>query len=139
MNEISRTTDETNRAHTLDDWRAVFRPPPPKYLSMDLMHSILAWERQAATNGGLSNEVRRVLKEIDRPQKTVPSAELKQGVTLVREWNGRTYQVNVHEDGFKMDGKEYTSLSAIAQKITGAKWSGPRFFGLNTKKGVKHT
>jgi hypothetical protein len=102
------------------------------------MYSILAWERQAVTNGGLSNEVRRVLKEIDRPQKTVPPAELKQGVTLVREWNGRTYQVNVHEAGFKMDGKEYSSLSAIAQKITGAKWSGPRFFGLNTKKGAKH-
>jgi hypothetical protein len=138
MNEISRITVVTNREKTLDDWRAVFRPPPPKYLSKDLMHSILAWERQAVKNGGLSNEVRRVLKEIDRPQKTVPPAELKQGVTLVREWNGRTYQVNVHETGFKMDGKDYTSLSAIAQKITGAKWSGPRFFGLNTKKGVKH-
>ena len=138
MNEISRTTVVTNRAKILDDWRAVFRPPPPKYLSKDLMHSILAWERQSKLHGGLSVGARRALKNVDKPQKTVPPAELKQGVTLVREWNGRTYQVNVHEAGFKMDGKEYTSLSAIAQKITGAKWSGPRFFGLNTKKRAKH-
>jgi hypothetical protein len=79
-----------------------------------------------------------VLKEIDRPQRTIPPAELKPGVTLVREWNGRTYQVNVLEHGFSMDGKSYASLTAIALKITGAKWSGPRFFGLNTKIGVEH-
>jgi hypothetical protein len=29
-----------------------------------------------------------------------------------------------------MDGKTYRSLSAIARRITGAQWSGPRFFGL---------
>ena len=138
MNQITRTTDETNRAQTLDDWRAIFRAPPPKYLSKDLMQSILAWERQAVTNGGLSKEVRRVLKGMNKPQKIIQATELKPGVTLVREWNGRTYQVNVHDGGFQMDGKEFSSLSAIAKKITGAKWSGPRFFGLNTKKGAEH-
>jgi hypothetical protein len=48
----------------------------------------------------------------------------------MREWNGRTYQVEVIRDGFVMDGRTYKSLSAIAKRITGAHWSGPRFFGL---------
>ena len=65
--------------------------------------------------------------------KRAPSvlpARLKPGMHLVREWNGRTYQVEVLEKGFRMDGRDYPSLSAIANRITGTKWSGPRFFGL---------
>jgi hypothetical protein len=54
---------------------------------------------------------------------------LKTGTRLVREWNGRAYQVEVIENGFLMDGKHYRSLSAIAKRITSAHWSGPRFFG----------
>ena len=34
------------------------------------------------------------------------------------------------ESGFDYDGEAYGSLTAIAQRITGAHWSGPRFFGL---------
>lgn len=52
------------------------------------------------------------------------------GARLIREWNGRRYVVEVVEGGFIMDGKLYRSLTAIAFRITGAKWSGPRFFGL---------
>jgi hypothetical protein len=52
------------------------------------------------------------------------------GARLIREWNGRRYVVEVTESGFVMDGKIYKSLTAIAVRITGAKWSGPRFFGL---------
>lgn len=55
---------------------------------------------------------------------------LRPGTHLVREWNGRVYQVEVLEDGFRMDGKVYRSLSALARTITGTRWSGPRFFGL---------
>lgn len=60
------------------------------------------------------------------PLRARPAA----GTRLVREWNGRTHVVEVTQDGFVMDGKNYRSLSAIAKRITGAHWSGPRFFGL---------
>ena len=56
---------------------------------------------------------------------------LTPGVQLVREWNGRTWQVEVLEEGFVCNDKSYRSLSAIARMITGTRWSGPRFFGLN--------
>jgi len=48
----------------------------------------------------------------------------------VREWNGRTYQVEVKDGAYVMDGKSWRSLSALAKHITGAHWSGPRFFGV---------
>jgi hypothetical protein len=38
--------------------------------------------------------------------------------------------VDIEENGFVYQGKPYRSLSAIARAITGARWSGPRFFGL---------
>jgi len=48
----------------------------------------------------------------------------------MREWNGQMHIVEVVDDGFVLDGKTYGSLSAVARRITGAHWSGPRFFGL---------
>jgi hypothetical protein len=55
---------------------------------------------------------------------------LAPGTRLLREWNGRQHFVEVVDGGYVFDGKPYRSLSAIARRITGAHWSGPRFFGL---------
>jgi len=55
--------------------------------------------------------------------------KLQTGSKLVREWNGRTYEVEVADKGFVLNDEVYTSLSACAKAITGAHWSGPRFFG----------
>jgi len=43
------------------------------------------------------------------------------------------HSVLVQDDGFEFDGKVYSSLSSIARRITGAQWSGPRFFGLKRR------
>jgi hypothetical protein len=58
---------------------------------------------------------------------------LRPGARLVREWRGRTHVVVVTEDGFEYAGKAFPSLTKIAHAITGAHWSGPRFFGLVRK------
>jgi hypothetical protein len=63
------------------------------------------------------------------PSRPLPRI-LSPGSRLLREWNGRMYAVDVLDKGFVMDGKTYRSLSAIAKRITGTDWSGPRFFGL---------
>ena len=34
------------------------------------------------------------------------------------------------DDGVDYRGRRFSSLSAVAREITGARWSGPRFFGL---------
>jgi hypothetical protein len=40
------------------------------------------------------------------------------------------HTVIVLENGFDYDGEHYPSLTKIATRITGAHWSGPRFFGI---------
>jgi tRNA A37 methylthiotransferase MiaB len=108
---------------------------------------------QQRGRGGLDQDTERLLNSavrdseanLDKTLKTpVPSKQarrikkpqLQAGVTLVREWRGKTYKVKVTEDAkgqkrFCFAGREYRSLTIIAKEITGAHWSGPRFFGLN--------
>jgi hypothetical protein len=62
--------------------------------------------------------------------------ELKPGTRLVREWQGRTYEVLVLDDGFSWQDTHYRSLSALARKITGTPWSGPLFFGLKPSRSA---
>jgi len=129
------------RETCIEQWHRQFGREPPKYTSVQFMRSALAYEAQVKAHGGHSAAVRKALKtalkEDTKPAKTTGSRKttslqpvLRPGTHLVREWNGRTYQVEVLDGGFQLDGKRYRSLSAIAKKITGAHWSGPRFFGL---------
>jgi hypothetical protein len=62
-----------------------------------------------------------------------PGGTLKTGATLVRQWRGHTHTVLVGEEGFEYEGQRYRSLTVIAERITGAHWSGPRFFGLGKR------
>jgi Protein of unknown function (DUF2924) len=52
------------------------------------------------------------------------------GTRIVRNWQGVSYTVDIVENGFKWNDKVYGSLTKIAFAITGAHWSGPRFFRL---------
>ena len=45
-------------------------------------------------------------------------------------WQGRRHHVAVMANGYRWEGKTFSSLSAVARAITGARWNGPRFFGL---------
>ena len=70
-----------------------------------------------------------------RASASDPGIVLRTGTTLVRQWRGHTHTVLVREDGFEYDGQHYRSLTVIAEKITGAHWSGPRFFGPTRRAG----
>jgi hypothetical protein len=138
ITNIEAVDQDLNRTVLIEQWRRLYGCLPPKYLSLQLIQSVLAWEEQARVMGGLPAKMLRTLHNASGLQTAKRITTLNTGAVLVREWNGRTYQVSVLEEGFRMDGKDYTSLTAIARKITGAKWSGPRFFGLTGKRGVKH-
>ena len=56
--------------------------------------------------------------------------QLKPGSRLVRHWRGKVYSVTALAEGFEFEDRHFTSLTQIARQITGAAWSGPRFFGL---------
>jgi hypothetical protein len=118
------------------EWRRLYRSHPPR-LSRDLLVRTLAYRMQELAHGGLSKATQRKLIALTNELKTSgsitsdPCPRVRPGARLVREWRGRTHTVAVTEDGFEYAGKPYSSLSKIAQTITAAHWSGPRFFGLN--------
>lgn len=124
---------DADRPALLEQWRKAFGRPPPKYMSTNFMLSVLSWEEQARICGGLSAKTKRALRTVANGKSVAQAIprKISPGTHLVREWNGRTYQVEVLEQGFQMDGRRYGSLTAIAKKITGVNWSGPRFSGLN--------
>ena len=109
-------------------WRAAYGVPPAADVSAALMRKALAWEIQARAWGGHSAKTLRALKAAAKGGGASKAGAV--GSRLVREWNGATYEVEVLESGYRWRGETWTSLSAIAAAITGAKWSGPRFFGL---------
>jgi len=117
-------------------WQEWLDDPPPRCQSKEVLRRLLAWRAQAERFGGLSRDAKRRLKELvaarDRGSTGVaaPSVVLKPGAMLTREWRGVVHRVHVLEDGFALEGKHYPSLSLVARTITGARWSGPRFFGL---------
>ena len=129
---------DLSRAALVERWAAAYGRPPPKGLSRRLLEYAAAWHIQSQAFGGLDPAVRRKLQRRARPGEDgasqVPGAVGSKcplpGARLVREWHGRTYTVDVLETGFLLDGKHYRSLSQVARAITGARWSGPRFFGL---------
>ena len=125
------------RAQVLKDWEEAFGSPPPPYLSVAFMRRAVAYEGQCRRHGGLPPATQRVLNQIAEGKSVADSTRriARHGAHFVREWNGRTYQVEVLKDGFRMDGRIWPSLSAIAKHITGTTWSGPRFFGLADRAG----
>jgi hypothetical protein len=130
---VDRSTHELRLA-----WRKLHRTGPPWGLSRDLMIRALAKKLQESTHGGPSRALRRRLKRLagDLESGAVSlGVVLKTGATLVRRWRERTHTVLVREDGFEYEGRRYRSLTVIAEQITGAHWSGPRFFDLS--KGAR--
>ena len=83
-----------------------------------------------------AREIAPRIRELDRQHRFDPAIVPKTGTTLVRQWRGRAHTVFVREDGFEYEGERYRSLTVIAQRITGAHWSGPRFFGLTKQAGA---
>ena len=121
-------------------WRALYKSEASPHLSRELLLRSVAYRLQEVALGGLRPERQRQLRHIAEQFNETgeirrrPGLELKAGTRLVREWQGRTYEVLVLDDGFSWQNTHYSSLSAIARKITGTAWSGPLFFGLKPSR-----
>jgi hypothetical protein len=99
----------------------------------------VAWLIQENAFGGLSVAAKRRITELQRTLELpldLPGAEenrpagLMVGTTIEREWRGQKIRVEVLRDGFEWNGERFTSLSALATRITGTRWNGRLFFGL---------
>ena len=121
------------------EWRKLFRSNPPDRIRRELLELGIAWRIQEKAFGGLkkaiASELRRLSEDLNETGdiRKTERPLLKPGTRLLREWGGETYEVTVLNDGFLWKDKTWKSLSAIAETITGAHWSGPRFFGLKKR------
>jgi len=126
-------------------WRTFFNREPP-YCQREYLIRRLAYRIQEIAFGGLSQETRNLLRKLAKEyrcdlESNSSSAKARQGKALplkgtriVREWQGRTYEVMVGETDYIYEGRHYRSLSVIAREITGTRWNGPVFFGLRKGK-----
>jgi hypothetical protein len=120
-------------------WRVLYGTEPPPRISRDLLTRAIAYRIQEKALGGLSPSTRRLLAKVAadasarRPIRVTPAPTLNPGTVLLRDWRGTQHQVIVREHGVEFQGKRYKSLSQVAHRITGSKWSGPLFFGLKAK------
>jgi Protein of unknown function (DUF2924) len=114
----------------------------------------IAWRLQALSEGGLTERARdraailavdvdlrlraprKFWRELAEPRGPVRDPRLPDaGTVLQRQYQDRSIAVKILADGFEYDGKTYESLSSIASSVTGTRWNGFAFFGLN-KKGA---
>jgi hypothetical protein len=130
---VDRPTHELRLA-----WHKLHCTAPPLGLSRDLIIRGLADKLQERAHGGpnraLQPRLEILMGELEKGALSFdPNRVLKIGATLVRQWRGYTHTVLVHKDGFEYEGQRYRSLTVIAEQITGAHWSGPRFFGVSKR------
>lgn len=133
-----KSSGAPSRAELIEAWIRAYRRPPPKGISTRLLAYAAAYNAQVRQFGGLKPSVHRALHELAAgPETQTPTpgkwpkvVSVGPGTRLVREWHGKTHIVDVLDDGVSYQGRTYRSLSEVARIITGARWSGPRFFGL---------
>lgn len=138
--EVARL-ETLDRTALIEAWLKAYKTSPFKGARNSTLIRGLAYHMHCKVNGGLKPSTGRQLLKIakanqagvntSKPMRKQGSLKAKLGTQLVREWNGKTYTVHVTDKGCMMGGVTYSSLSAVAKAITGAHWSGPRFFGVS--------
>jgi hypothetical protein len=134
---------KSSAVHVL--WQKTFGSRVPTGAKRDFLVRILAYALQEKLEGPLPRSIGKQLAAypIDprvaarKPPPQIHPPALRLGARLLRVWKGKTHEVTVMDRGYAYRGQKYRSLSIIAELITGAHWSGPRFFGLRSRKLVR--
>ncbi|MEO9491061.1 MAG: DUF2924 domain-containing protein [Marinomonas sp.] len=139
MHEKIASLEQMTPAQLHLSWRKAFGTPAPPAFGSALMFRALAAHYQEKELGcSLTKAELRQLgalgRKDDRRKAGRVSTEAKPGTWLSRTWHGEVHEVVVLESGCEYRGASYRSLSAVARHITGAHWSGPRFFGLKSPR-----
>lgn len=136
---------DCNRHDLINAWEETFGSSPLPHTTQDMMRLIVGWEIQAKT---ARSDVRTLKTAINKLMRSANNGtdeftgfivtslkskvDLSLGTRLSREWQGRTYVVDVLDKGFAFNGKLFSSLTPIAKTITGSHRSGPHFFGVSS-------
>jgi hypothetical protein len=111
----------------------------------DFLFRRIAHRLQELAHGGLDEQTRvaledRMRNETIRIRRKLPDVPVsvrprdprlpEVGAVLVRDFGGTRHEVKVLEEGFEYADARFASLSAVAREITGTRWNGFIFFGL---------
>ncbi len=119
-----------SRADLVERWVGLHGSPPLKTITNGLLARGIAYEMQVRQIGGLTPAEKKALGAFAQGRSNPSPGALKAGTRLYRSWRGVTQEILVLEGGFSWRDMTYASLSEVARAITGTRWSGPRFFGL---------
>lgn len=122
--------DALDRDVLIAFWPELVGGTAPRAMSQILMRRFLAFELQARNSGGLHAADLDRLANLAESRTRAATAKMAPGARFLREWNGVTHVVERTDAGYRWNGRIFGSLSGIAKEITGAHWSGPRFFGV---------
>ncbi len=127
---------EMSRDALLDLWHQFHDRDPPRNASRQFLRYYIAYCIQEMEHGGIESGTRQKLHQLAIGGENAGSAArsrtgIRPGTRLIRTWQGRAYEATVTEDGFVFEGKRYRSLSTVARAITGTRWNGWRFFGVD--------
>lgn len=125
---VLATLPDADRDKLLTYWAELCDAPAPT--STVMLRRAVAYKLQEQHHGGLKPTVKRFLEKEAAGTNSSAPVITKPGTRLVRQWHGTTYEVIILPDGVLLDGVHLPSLTEAAYRITDAKWSGPRFFGL---------
>jgi hypothetical protein len=128
-----------DRKELVEKWRSLYKTGPPVGSQNKFLLYAVAHRMQEKALGGLKPATRRFLEKAAQnndasKQQLLPAISIKPGTRLLRKWHGITYEVIILESRVLCNGKYYRSLSEVARAITGARWSGPLFFGMKKKE-----
>jgi Protein of unknown function (DUF2924) len=133
---------KSSRQALLDAWLRLFGKPAPKGLRRELLIPFLAYRLQENVYGGLKpstlSALRQIARDLLKSNNSTITRLPKTGTRVIREWRGQVHEVFVTDSGYEYRGAKYRSLSEIARKITGTRWSGPAFFGMKKTGLLNH-
>lgn len=116
-------------------WAEAWKKKPSERLGRVMLERSLFFILESTITQETQNELDKLVKSYKRNSKRFDErcCLLKPGTLLIRSWKGKKHTVIVRADGFDFHGRHYTSLSQIANDITGTRWNGHLFFGLKKK------
>jgi len=120
----------------------------------DYLWKRLAWRVQELANGGLSDDARKRINDLDAqgfihartPNVAAPAADPERrpardprlpspGSVITKQYKGRELRVVVRENGLELDGTMYPTATALAKSVTGSKSiNGWLFLGITKRK-----
>ena len=116
------------------EWQKCFKLPSPAKSSREFLYKNVSWQKQAKEHGinlkRFYRTMEAALSQYELGKKVKPEIAVKSGTKFIRQWQGKTHEVEAADSAFIYNGENYKSLSAIARKITGTQWNGKLFFGV---------